>query len=131
MFTRIRCAHSGQRVSLILLHFVRIGFSSSQYSRRWRPRVLARDVGQRACSKLGSGTQLPMSTAGPRERLTWWRKSIQTSPPTGGSRQSGTITSMLSLVGPAKISVPNTAKSSVPGNRRFSDKGSKDTSTSS
>ena len=109
-------AHSGQRVSLTFFHFASNGLTSSQYCWRCRPRVGARVLGQRARSKSGAGTQLLMSIAGLRERVTRWRRYI---PPTGGSRQSGIITLILSLVGPPKIRVPNTAKSSVPGNLRF------------
>ena len=128
---RISRAHSGQRVSLTFFHFASNGLTSSQYSRRCRPRVGARELGQRARYRLGAGTQLLMSITGPRERVTRWRRSTRTSSPTGGSRQSGIIISILLLVGPPKIRVPNTAKSLVPGNLRFVDRGSNATSTSS
>ena len=49
----------------------------------------------------------------------------------GSTRQSGTITSIDSLVGPANTNVPNTAKSAVPGKRLFADSGSNAISASS
>ena len=131
MLTHTSRAHSGQRVSLTFFHLASNGLISSQYSRRCRPRVGARELGQRARSRLGAGTQSLISIAGPRERVTRWRRSTRTSPPTGGSRQPGIITSILSLVGPPKIKVPNTTKSTMPGNLRLVDRGSNATSTSS
>ena len=129
-FTQIILSHSGQRVSFTFFHCDSKGLTLSQYSRRCRPSVGASELGQRARSRFGGGIESPISTAGPRLRVTRWRRSIRTSPPTGGSRQSGIITSMESRVGPPKTSVPSTAKSSMAGNRRFVDKGSKATSTS-
>ena len=120
MLMRISRSHSGQRVSLTFFHLASNGLISLKYSRRCRPRVGARELGQRARSRLGAGTQSLISIAGPRERVTRWRRSTRTSPPTGGSRQSGIMTSILSLVGPLKIKVPNTAKSAVPGNLSLS-----------
>ena len=49
-----------------------------------------------------------------RERLTWCLKSTRTAPPAGGRRQSGTITSMNSLVGPCE-----TPTSPTPPSRRY------------
>ena len=91
----------------------------------------ARDAGHKALSKLGSGDQLVISTAGPRDKPTWWRKSTRTVLFTGGTIQSGTITAIDSRVGPANTSVPNTAKSAVPAKRRFADNGSNAISASS
>ena len=87
----------------------------------------ARDAGHKAFSKLGSGTQLAISTAGPRDKPIWWRKSTRTVPLAGGMMQSGTITAIDSRVGPAN---PNTAKSAVPAKRLFADSGSNATSAS-
>ena len=42
-----------------------------------------------------------MSVAGPSCRVTTWRRSMCTSSPTGGTRQSGIITWIESGVGPA------------------------------
>ena len=72
-----------------------------------------------------------MSTAGPSDKPTWWRKSTRTVAFSGGIKQSGTITDIVSRVGPANTSVPNTAKSAVPEKRRFADNGSNATSASS
>ena len=91
----------------------------------------ARDAGHKALSKLGSGDQLVISTAGPRDKPTWWRKSTQTVLFTGGTIQSGTITAIDSRVGPANTNVPNTAKPAVPVKRRFADYGSNAISASS
>ena len=102
MFTRIGRAHSGQRPLFTLFHFFKMGFSSSQYSCHWRPSVLARDVGHRAFSSWVSGTQFDISTAGPRDRLTWCRRSIRTEPLAGGTRQSGTITTLTSPTPPSR-----------------------------
>ena len=85
----------------------------------------------KALSKLASGDQLVISTAGPRDKPTWWRKSTRTVLLTGGMIQSGTITDIDSRVGPANTNVPNTAKSAVPAKRRFADYGSNPISASS
>ena len=91
----------------------------------------ARDAGHKDLSKFSSGDQLVISTAGPNDKPTWWRRSTQTVPLTGGTIQSGTITDIVSRVGPANTNVPNTAQSAVPEKRQFADNGSNPISASS
>ena len=91
----------------------------------------ARDAGHKDLSKFSSCDQSVISTAGPSDKPTWWRRSTRTVPLTGGMIQSGTITDIVSRVGPANTNVPNTAKSAVPEKRRFADNGSNPISASS
>ena len=75
------------------------------------PRCRQETPDTKPLSKLASGDQLVISTAGPRDKPTWWRKSTRTVPLTGGMIQSGTITDIDSRVGPANTNVPPTPPS--------------------
>ena len=88
MFILINSPQSGHLLPFIHFHCFRIGFSSAQKSRHWSSSVSKRGPGHKARSKWASGDQRVMSTAGPSDNPTWWRKSIRTMLSTGGSKQS-------------------------------------------
>ena len=72
-----------------------------------------------------------MSMADPRRKVMTCRRSIFMSGPSGRIKQSGTMTSMVSGVGPAMTIVPSTGKSIPDGRRRLVDSGSNAKSASS
>ena len=114
------------------VEFVPIGTSlESQGVGEGRRKIIWRGLCVRRPSPTPWDDQLVIFTAGPKDKPTWWHRSTRTVPFTSGMRQSGTITDIVSRVGPANTNVPNTAKSAVPAKRRFADNGSNPISASS